>query len=193
MICPAATASFGRVTRQPLARPDSFNPLAWFVPLGLGLAGLLLWFIYYKPAATTAGAWLAYLPATNASLNALCAVCLVCGVVNIKRGSKAAHQKCMLAALVFSVLFLASYLVYHHFHGDTAFPGQGGVRLVYFCILVSHIVLSVVALPLVLTTVFYALRGQFSSHRRIARVTFPIWLYVSVTGVAVFFFLRAYV
>ena len=168
------------------------NPLSWFLLLGLVLSGFLIWLIYYKPAATAEGEWVTYLPAANACFNALCACCLIAGFVNIKRGNRERHMRCMLAALVFSVLFLASYIVYHHFHGDTAFPGQGPIRLLYFFILISHIVLSVVALPLVFTTLYYAARGQFESHKKIARYTFPIWLYVSVTGVLVFFFLRAY-
>ena len=98
----------------------------------------------------------------------------------------------MLGAVVFSVLFLTSYIVYHHFHGDTPFPGQGFIRPVYFVILISHIGLSIIALPMVLTTLYYAGTRQFQTHRKIARYTLPIWLYVSVTGVAVFLFLKAY-
>ena len=85
-----------------------------------------------------------------------------------------------------------SYLTYHHFHGDTPFPGQGWIRPVYFFILISHILLSMAMLPMILGTVIYAFRGRFEVHRRIARFTLPIWLYVSVTGVVVFFFLQAY-
>ena len=195
----AAAGSFRRVTRD---NPPSFQlssssaarstPPVWFGLLGVGIAGFLLWFIYAKPATAGHGARLDFLPTANAGLNALAAVCLTAGFVNVKRGNTGAHKKCMLAALVFSTLFLAGYLVYHHFHGDTPFPGQGIVRPIYFSILISHIVLSVVALPLVLTTVFYALRGRLPAHKRVARLTFPVWLYVSVSGVAVYFFLRAY-
>ncbi len=98
----------------------------------------------------------------------------------------------MLTATVFSALFLVSYITYHFFHGDTHFPAHGWIRAVYFFILISHIGLSMVALPLILGTLWYALRNQFRFHRRIARWTFPIWLYVSVTGVIVYFFLKAY-
>ena len=195
----AAADSFRRVTRdnssplQTSSPSASWSaPLIWFGLLGAGIAGFLLWFIYAKPAASGHGAWLGFLPAANACLNTLAAVCLTAGFVNVKRGRTEAHKKCMLAALGFSTLFLAGYLVYHHFHGDTPFPGQGAIRPVYFSILISHIVLSVLALPLVLTTVFYALRGRFPAHKKIARLTFPVWLYVSVSGVAVYFFLRAY-
>jgi putative membrane protein len=96
----------------------------------------------------------------------------------------------MLTATVFSALFLTSYIVYHSFHGDTPFPGHGWIRPVYFFILITHIGLSMVALPLILAALWYALRNEFPFHRRVARWTFPIWLYVSVTGVIVYFFLK---
>jgi putative membrane protein len=96
----------------------------------------------------------------------------------------------MVGALVASALFLVCYLVYHYVHGDTKFTGVGAIRTVYFVILVSHILLSAVAFPLALSTVWFASRARFGTHRRIARVTFPLWLYVSVTGVLIFFLLR---
>ena len=99
-------------------------------------------------------------------------------------------MKLMLSAVGVAGLFLASYIVYHHFHGDTRFGGQGLIRPVYFFILITHITGSIVALPLVLTTLFFAGTKRFERHVKIAHVTFPVWLYVSVTGVAVFFFLK---
>jgi putative membrane protein len=98
----------------------------------------------------------------------------------------------MLMAFGFSSLFLVSYVVNHALRGDTPFPGVGTARMVYLSILASHILFSIVALPMVLTTLFFALSGRFRMHRRLARVTFPIWLYVSVTGVIVFVLLKAY-
>jgi putative membrane protein len=98
----------------------------------------------------------------------------------------------MITAFAFSSLFLVSYIANHAIHGDTIFPEHGGVRNLYLAILASHVILSIVALPMVLTTFFFSLTGRFAMHRRIARITFPIWLYVSVTGVVVFLFLRAY-
>ena len=98
----------------------------------------------------------------------------------------------MVTAVVFSGLFLVSYLVYHNFQGDTPFTGTGLIRPVYFFILISHIILSVFALPLALITVFFAWKNNFKSHKKIARVTFPIWLYVSVTGVLVFAMLKVF-
>src|SRR5213076_2543026 len=117
---------------------------------------------------------------------------LAAGYVNIKRGNRSAHARCMLAAVAFSACFLVSYVVYHNFHGDTRFPGQGLIRPIYFFILITHIGLSIVALPMILSTLFYAATSRFSSHRRIAPFTLPIWFYVSVTGVVVFAVLRAY-
>ena len=98
----------------------------------------------------------------------------------------------MLLAFAFSSAFLVSYIVNHAVHGDTIFPGHGAVRTLYLAILASHVLLSMVALPMVLTTFFFSLTGRFVMHRRIARLTLPIWLYVSITGVVVFVFLKAY-
>ena len=98
----------------------------------------------------------------------------------------------MLGALVCSTLFLISYVVYHNFHGDTKFTGQGLVRPIYFFILISHIVLSAVVVPMILTSLYLALAGRLATHKRVSRYTFPIWLYVSVTGVLIFAMLKAF-
>ena len=129
------------------------------------------------------------LPAVNASLNATSAVLLLTGYGFIRRKQVTAHRVCMSAALLVSMLFLISYLYLHYHAGSTAFTGVGWVRPVYFAILVSHIILAAAILPLALTTVYQAARGQFDKHRRIARWTLPIWLYVSVTGVVIYFML----
>ncbi len=152
----------------------------------------LLWLLYvHKASAQFAGQW-TFLPALNALLNGLSASALCTGLYFIKHGNRQAHRTSMLLAFGFSSLFLISYIVNHALHGDTHFPGQGAVRTIYLSILASHIFLSVVALPLVLTTLFFSLSGRFAMHRRIARFTFPIWLYVSITGVIVFAFLKVY-
>ena len=168
------------------------RPVSWILLTSVALASFLLWLIYFKEVPARAPTWVSALPALNALFNGLCATCLVAGFLNIRRGKRRAHIRFMLSAVAFSTLFLVSYITYHHFHGDTPFPGQGVVRPIYFFVLISHISLSMLALPLVLGTLFYALRSQFSSHRRLARWTLPVWLYVSVTGVAVYFFLRAF-
>ena len=169
------------------------RPLVWILPLSAAIAGFLIWLIYLKTTRAAAPAWIGVLPAANACFNSCSAVALAAGYLNIKRGNRQAHMRCMLAAVTFSACFLVSYVVYHNFHGDTRFPGQGIIRPIYFFILVSHIGLSIVALPMILSTLFYAGTSRFDSHRRIARFTLPIWFYVSVTGVVVFALLRAYV
>lgn len=152
----------------------------------------LLWLLYVRhPPTALAHQWI-FLPRLNAVLNGLSAIALCAGLYFIKQRNVRAHRASMLTALGFSSLFLVGYIVNHALRGDTHFPGVGTTRTIYFSILTSHIVLSIAALPLVLTTVLFALRGRFVVHRRLARVTFPIWLYVSVTGVVVFEFLRAY-
>jgi putative membrane protein len=157
--------------------------------LSAAIAGFLIWLIYFK-GKVLAPDWVGALPAANASFNSLSALCLILGYVNIRRGNRAVHKRFMLTATVFSALFLVSYVTYHFFHGDTLFPGHGWIRPVYFFILISHVGLSMVALPLILGALWYGLRSEFSNHRRIARWTFPIWLYVSVTGVVVYLFLK---
>jgi uncharacterized membrane protein YozB (DUF420 family) len=130
-----------------------------------------------------------FLPHLNAFLNATSGILLVTGYYFIRNGQIGAHKRCQLSAVVASVLFLASYLTYHYFHGATRFAGQGIWRPLYFTILISHTILAVVIVPLVAVTLTRALRSDFFSHRKIARVTFPLWLYVSVTGVLVYLML----
>jgi putative membrane protein len=126
------------------------------------------------------------LPAINASLNATSSVFLVTGYVLIRARRIAQHRACMLAALSTSVLFLICYIVYHAQVGSVRFTRQGLVRPVYFTILITHVMLAVTVLPLAIVTAARGLRGDYVRHRRIARWTFPIWLYVSVTGVLVY-------
>jgi len=166
------------------------------VPAVLGLsaviAAFLIWLIYFK-GKIAEPQWVLSLPAANAFFNSLSAICLIFGFINIKRGRRKIHMRFMISATVFSGLFLVSYITYHSFHGDTKFPlGYGWVRPAYLTLLSTHILASMVALPLILLTLWYATRSQFKFHKRVARWTFPIWLYVSVTGVIVYFVLRAY-
>ena len=129
------------------------------------------------------------LPTVNASLNGLAGVLLTAGYIAIRSGRVSVHRACMIAAFVTSVVFLASYLTYHARVGMTPFQGQGLVRWVYFAILIPHVILAVAVLPLALYTLYRAVRREFARHRRIARWTLPIWLYVSVTGVLVYLML----
>jgi uncharacterized membrane protein YozB (DUF420 family) len=129
------------------------------------------------------------LPALNAALNATSAVLLLVGWRLIRRGHIAAHRRTMLAAVATSTLFLASYLVYHAQVGSVRFQGKGPLRAVYFTILISHTILAAAIVPLVLVTLVRALQARFDRHRRLARVTFPVWSYVSVTGVVIYWML----
>jgi len=132
---------------------------------------------------------LSLLPHLNAFLNTTSAVLLLTGYYFIRRGKIRSHRTCQIAAVVTSTLFLISYLTYHYYHGDTKFLGQGIVRPFYFTVLITHVCLAIVIVPLVLITLYRATRGDYIRHRRIARWTFPLWLYVSVTGVIVYFML----
>lgn len=128
-------------------------------------------------------------PKINATLNGCTALLLVTGRVLIARGKMAAHRAVMLTAFVISSLFLASYLYYHAHVGSVHFPGTGWWRVIYFTILTSHTILAAAIVPLVLITLSRALRQRFDRHRAIARWTFPLWLYVSVTGVVIYLML----
>jgi uncharacterized membrane protein YozB (DUF420 family) len=129
------------------------------------------------------------LPALNATLNATAAVLLVTAWILIKRGRWIAHRNVMLAAVCTSLLFLVSYLTYHAQVGSVRFTKQGPIRLVYFTILLTHTVLAAVIVPMVMVTLWRGLAAKYDRHRRIARWTLPIWLYVSVTGVIVYLML----
>jgi uncharacterized membrane protein YozB (DUF420 family) len=129
------------------------------------------------------------LPALNASLNATAGVLLVIGYTLIRRGRIRQHRAVMITACAVSALFLTSYVIYHANIGSKPFPGRGPVRMVYFSILITHVVLAATVLPLAIVTLARGLRGRFERHIAIARWTFPIWLYVSVTGVIVYLML----
>lgn len=133
---------------------------------------------------------LAFMPAVNATLNATSATLLVLGFVAIRRGRREVHKRLMVSAFAASAVFLVGYVLYHYAHGDTQYQGEGAIRIVYFTILISHVLLSIVMLPMILTTFYLAAKERFSSHKKLARWTLPIWLYVSVTGVLIYFMLR---
>jgi putative membrane protein len=153
----------------------------------------LFWLIYFHAPADVSGTHLLFLPALNALLNALAAIALVTGFIFIRGGQVGPHRASMFTAFVFSSVFLAAYITNYAMHGEMVFPKDAGaIRWVYFPLLISHIILAVVALPMILITFFLSLSGRFSAHRRLARFTFPIWLYVSVTGVIVYAMLAAY-
>ena len=133
--------------------------------------------------------FISYLPHVNACLNGTSAILLFAGYRFIRARNIAAHRTCQILALAVSLLFLASYLTYHFYHGATKFPGTGIVRPIYFAILLSHTILAIVIVPLVTLTFYRAFRNDFARHRRIARITLPLWFYVSITGVIVYLML----
>jgi putative membrane protein len=133
-----------------------------------------------------------FLPPVYATLNGLTALFLIGGVVSIKNKKVETHRKFMTSAIVFSALFLVLYVIYHSTSDSTPFGGEGWIRPVYFTLLISHILLSIVIIPLVLFTYVRALAERFDKHRKIARITFPIWLYVAISGVVVYLMISPY-
>lgn len=152
---------------------------------------LLAWLLLLRGHSDVSGQ-LSFMPAVNAALNATCAVLLVAGYRAIKAKNRSLHKRLMVSAFCASSLFLVGYLVYHYVHGDTKFLGQGAIRSVYFGILISHVLLSIAIVPMALASFYFALQARFQTHAKVARILYPIWLYVSVTGVAIFFLLRAH-
>ncbi|MFT5077533.1 MAG: putative membrane protein [Planctomycetota bacterium] len=133
-----------------------------------------------------------FLPPIYATTNAITAILLVLAVVMIKKGNRRMHERLMKTAIIFSVLFLVLYVLYHMTSDSTTYGGEGAIRYVYFFLLISHILLSIVVIPFVLVTYVRAISGKFKMHKKIARITFPLWLYVAVTGVLVYFMISPY-
>jgi putative membrane protein len=157
--------------------------------ISLAVLAFLAWLLLLR-STVPGGADLGFLPAVNAGFNALAAAFLVAGWVFVKQRRLVAHRNAMIAAFGSSALFFASYVAYHYAHGDTKYTGEGALRLVYFVILATHVVLSMAVVPLALTALWFAYKRRFDRHTRVTRVLLPIWLYVSVTGVVIFFMLR---
>jgi len=166
--------------------------IAAIIAISVAASLFLGWLVYFHAPADVEGTHLAYLPMLNAVLNFIASVVLLCGLAAIRIREINAHRALMFAAFFFSSLFLASYITNYTLHGEMHFQGVGSIRWVYFPLLISHIILAVIALPMILTTFFLSLSGRFPAHKRLARWTFPIWLYVSVTGVIVYAMLAAY-
>ena len=135
---------------------------------------------------------LGFLPPIYATINGATAILLIIAVIVIKKGKRELHQKIMNTCIVFSLLFLVLYIGYHMTSESTTFGGEGIIKYVYYFILISHIVLSIVVIPLVLKTYARAYLGKFESHRKLAKITFPIWLYVAITGVIVYLMISPY-
>jgi len=166
--------------------------VAAIIAISAAASLFLFWLVYFHAPSDVTGTRLLFLPALNALLNALSAIALFAGFLFIRAKNITAHRASMFSAFIFSSLFLVAYITNYALHGEMRFHGEGTVRLVYFPLLISHIILAVVVLPMILITFFLSLSGRFPAHKRLARFTFPIWLYVSVTGVIVYAMLATY-
>lgn len=159
----------------------------WFLSIVIPLAILVLFNVKIPGVERL---W--YLPPIYASINATTAVILILAVRQIRRGNQKNHERLMKTAIVLSVLFLTLYLAYHITSDSTPYGGEGFLKYVYYFILITHILLSVAVIPFVLVTYFRAASGQFYKHRKIARIAFPLWLYVAVSGVLVYLLISPY-
>lgn len=168
-------------------REKKFNRLITFVSILVPLVVAILFGVKIPNIER-----LGFLPPIYASINGLTAIILVFAVWAIKNGKRQLHQNLMTTCIVLSILFLAMYITYHMTSDPTVFGGEGGIKYVYYFILISHIVLSIAIIPLVLKTYSRAYLKKFEQHRKLARVTFPIWLYVAVTGVIVYLMISPY-
>ena len=185
------------MSTMPATNPDLRTPpsvVAAILAVSAVASLFLAWLVYYHPPTDVAGTHLRFLPAVNAALNALCTVFLLMGFSFISKRRILAHRNSMFGAFIVSSVFLVCYIANHVLHGDMRFPvSHPTARLLYLWVLLApHILGAILCLPLILITFFLSLTGRFPAHRRIARWTFPIWLYVSVSGVAVYGMLAAY-
>jgi putative membrane protein len=170
------------------------NVVGAIVGISVLASMFLVWLVYFHPPVDIADAHLTFLPALNATLNGLCTIALLFGIYYIKHKEIRRHRNSMFAAFFFSSLFLVSYITNHALHGDAHFPTTHPVaRFIYLWILLTpHILASVIALPMILITFFFSLSGRFHFHILIARYTYPLWLYVSISGVIVYAMLAHY-
>ena len=173
---------------------ERVHPLTYVASLvgAAAAVAFLIWLIYFKGTPASEQSWAAYLPYANALFNLCSAYHLIGGWRAIRARRQAEHRQHMLRALMFSALFLVSYVVYHSLHGDTRFPDLGWIRGIYLAILASHVLLSILVLPVILITFALALTNKFTMHPKFGRIALPIWLYVSVTGVLIVVFLKGF-
>ena len=160
--------------------------IAAIVAISMGASLFLAWLVYWHAPTDATHTRLGFLPGVNAILNGLCTIALLIGFYFIRHRQIIKHRNAMFTAFIFSSAFLVSYITNHALHGDTLFNRLSPWWPFYWKLLASHIILSVIALPMILITFFLSLTGRFPAHKRLARYTFPIWLYVSVTGVIVY-------
>jgi len=172
---------------------DGVSDRSFFVfnaVVSIGALAAVAYLLLVRVGGPSEGADVRFLPAVNAALNGLAASLLVAGWVAIRNRNVRLHRFLMVSAFTASALFLVGYLTYHYVHGDTRYQGDGLLRTIYFAILITHVVLSMVVVPASLSAFYFAWKRQFDRHRRLTRIALPIWLYVSVTGVLIYFMLR---
>lgn len=167
----------------------NYNTLIYVVGVVLAIA---VGVIYITPKVDMSGTWMDHLPAVNATINGTVSILLVMGLVFIRQGKIQAHRKAMTASIALSALFLLSYVGYHVTHESTVFGGEGLIRNIYLFVLLTHILFAMVIAPLVLVSFTRALSERFDKHRKIAKITWPLWFYVSVTGVIVYIMISPY-
>jgi putative membrane protein len=155
--------------------------------VSIAALSFLGWLLLLNHGSSSGG--LSFLPAVNAALNSTAAILITLGWIAVRTGRRRLHQYLMISAFAASTLFLVSYVIYHYAHGDTRYTGD--LRALYFSVLISHVLLSMAVVPLALTAFYLAFKKRFAAHKKVTRVLAPIWLYVSVTGVVIFFMLRA--
>ena len=170
-------------------KTKNYNSLIYIVGALLAIAVAV---IYVTPKIDMSGTWMDNLPLVNASINGTVSILLVLGLIFIKRGNISAHRKAMTSSILLSALFLVSYVAYHITHESTVFGGEGTIRYIYLFILLTHILFAMVIAPLVLISFTRGLSERFDKHRKIARITWPLWFYVSITGVIVFIMISPY-
>lgn len=164
-----------------------YNLWIWILSIAVPVAVAVL-FTVRIPGVERLG----FLPPIYATINGLTAILLIAAVFQIRKGNRKAHERLMKTSIVLSVLFLIMYVAYHMTSDSTPYGGEGAIRYAYFFILISHILLSITVIPFVLITYVRAITGQFAKHKKIARITFPLWLYVAVTGVIVYLMIAPY-
>jgi len=175
------------INTDDLAREKKYNKWIWILSITIPLVVAILFGVKIPNVEP-----LTFLPPIYATINGLTAILLLIALWAIKNGKKALHENLMKTAILFSVLFLAMYVAYHMTSDSTKFGGEGTVKYIYYFVLISHILLSIVVIPFVLITYVRALAQSFERHKKIARITFPLWLYVAISGVIVYLMISPY-
>lgn len=165
---------------------------SWIIALSVAIPVVVAILLFAPGKIETGDSWARQLPHINAVINSLTAIFLIIGVVYIKKGNMQAHKNMMMGAFVLGSLFLVSYVVYHAMIPSTHYGNEGAIKYIYYFFLISHILLAIVVVPFVLFAFYYALTGKFEKHKKVVKYTFPIWLYVSVTGVIVYWMIAPF-